>query len=320
MTGEDKDAGLETPEAGDSTPRGPIDEAAEPEQTSAVDKAPGQAEAGGAEAKGKKPFLDRVVIWAWPKTIVFWPTCLCALIFGFVALATNPYRHAEAIRQEAAGQLAAKVADAAQSRASLQKIYEHAAEMTPEKGKWLGIVFLLIFAYNLIAFSFDIRVKGLAIAILVVCAAILALLYISTKYDVLLFVRDLLRNLNPYANAAFYFTIGIFTLLVLSMGMLSTYLHRWDVSHNEVIIRTGMLETEKRLSTQHLTFSKRITDLMEHWFLFFGMFSKKLGCGQLVFNHPQMEHPIVLDNVIGLEAKAEQLGRILGVVAVKDDD
>ena len=294
---------------------------AEPEmQEEQIPEPPEPEKEEPAKSKPKKPFLDRTVIWAWPKIIVFWPTCVCALIFGFISLASGPQKHVAAIRTEAADKLATKSLPESEARQSFQEIYNHAVELHPRKGKLMGLTFLAIFTYNLIAFSFDIRVKGMAIAVLVVCAVILLLLYISTKYDVLVFLKDLLQHINPRANATFYLTIGSLTLFILSIGMVSTYLHRWDISHNEVIIRTGLLEAEKRLNTQHLTFSKRITDLMEHWFLFFGMFSKKLGCGQLVFNHPQIEHPIILDNVIGLEEKARQLGDILGVMAVKDED
>jgi len=286
----------------------------------AEEQAPASAQTQKEAPKPSKPFIERVVIWAWPKTIVFWPTCLCAFIFGFAALAISPQRHVQAIQRQAADQIAAKALDAAKAGVAFQDIYEHATRLDERRGKWMALAFLAVFTFNLMAFSFDIQVKGFAIAILVVCVGVLGLLYLSTRYDVLLFLRNLLAHLNPHANAAFYFTIGSVTLLVLAAGMVSSYLHRWDVSHNEVIIRTGLLEAEKRLSTQHLTFSKHISDLMEHWFLFFGFLSKRLGCGQLVFNHPQMENPIILDNVIGLEAKAQQLGDILGVVAVKDDD
>ena len=282
------------------------------------------------------PDIDRVIIWAWPKTIVFWPTCVLAFVFGFIAAVTGTGKAFETIKVSAAN--AVLKVDSLESdveakrpsskkaladvKTDLKTISTTVDRLNPERGRVLGILFLAVFVFNLIAFSFDVRVKGLAIAISTVCALVFLLLFLSVAYDleILHKLREVLMAFSPVANAAFYLTIGGFMLLVLLAGMWSTYLRRCEVSHNEMIIRTGLLEAEKRITTQRLTFHKKVEDLMEHWVLFFGLFSRRLGCGRLVFSHPQLPEPIVLDNVIGLEAKADRLGKILGVLAVRDKD
>ena len=278
------------------------------------------------EPRKKGPSFDRVVIWAWPKTIVFWPTCLAAIVFGFISMALNPEKRVETIKNEVAS-VRTQIAESGASeietgtvKTSLDVIENEALQLSVRKHRWLGRAFLIILGFNFIAFSFDIRVKGMAITILIAFVVILALLWLSTMYDILPFLQNILDMINPYANATFYFTMGSVTLFILLCGMVQTYLHRWDVTHNEVVIRTGLLEAEKRLGTESLTFTKEITDLMEHWLIFFGFLGKRFGCGELVFNHPQIERPIFLDNVIGPESKAEQLGNILGVLAVKNGD
>ena len=292
------------------------------------------------------PTQERVVIWAWPKTIVFWPTCLCALIFGFISLGgkeMKPLRDIANViapfvskvtvielgaQPEGAG--AAKPAaeaaapSAAGMKAAIQKVDGIATRTMANRGrsmpKWLGVIFLCVFAFNLIAFSFDIEVKGLAIGVLAVAVIIFGSVVFAASFDFLGFLHRFLLVITPVASAAFYFIIGCLMVVILLIAMVSTYLHRVDVTHNEVRVRTGLLEAEKRISTQRLTFTKDITDLMEHWFLFFGFLGNRFGCGRLVFNHPQLDGPVVLDNVIGVEGKAETLGKILGVMAVKDGD
>ena len=287
---------------------------------------------------------SRVVIWAWPKTIVFWPTCLCALLFGVLMLygdtdrplrkivqATEEYVERVETVEEGDSEtkkrtvaVAAKEDAPSDPEALRDKIQEigaiaiNALDLRGESlGKWLGLVFLCVFAFNMVAFSFDVEVKGMAIAVLALALVVLGSLFLSTRLDLRGVTGRFIGGMSPIASASFYLAFGGVLLFVLFVAMVTTYLHRVDVTHNEVRVRTGLMGAERRISTTHLTFTKKVTDLMEHWILFFGMFSKRLGCGRLVFNHPQLESPIVLDNVIGAEKKAELLGKVLGVMAVK---
>lgn len=279
------------------------------------------------EEQPKKKARDAVVIWAWPKSIVFWPTCVAALIFGFLSMGSRPHiqysRIEQAVKPYATKAVAQwgeqeKAPDAVKK--SFDEVGDAVKRLDLKRAKWLGIVFLAIFAFNLIAFSFDIEVRGLAIVILAACVIVFASIVFSANFNILGFLRDFVNSVMPMASAAFYFLIGGLTLAILLVAMVSSYLHRVVVTSNQVRVRTGLLEAEKRYSTQRLTYTKQITDLMEHWFLFFGMFSKRCGCGRLIFNHPQLNEPIILENVIGVEAKAEKLDRLLGVLSVRDND
>jgi len=273
---------------------------------------------------GPGPVPERLVIWAWPKTIVFWPTCLCAIVFGFISLSYRADQRFQTVEQAVAAveKAGAPSADAAALRSALEAVRDNVGALNPHhpRLKLLGIIFLCVFAFNLFAFSFDIEIRGLAIGVLAVFVVVLAAFLLADHIDVLGFLRSFYARVNPIATSSFYFIMGTLTLVILLVAMVSTYLHRVEVSHNEVRVRSGLMEAVRSLSTQRLTFTKDVSDLMEHWVLFFGMFSKRLGCGRLVFNHPQLDAPVVLDNVIGVEAKAETLGRILGVMAVKDGD
>jgi len=289
-----------------------------------------QAARAGSEEKAKGssigpgPVPEKLVIWAWPKTIVFWPTCLCAIVFGFISMSYRAEQRFQAVEQAVAAvsKGGAPSEDTAALRAALETIRDNVSALSPHhpRLKLLGIIFLCVFAFNLFAFSFDIEVRGLAIAVLAIFVIVLGAFLLADHIDVLGFLKRFYARVNPIATSSFYFIIGTLTLVILLVAMVSTYLHRVEVSHNEVRIRSGLMEAVRSLSTQRLTFTKDVSDLMEHWFLFFGMFSKRMGCGRLVFNHPQLDAPVVLDNVIGVEAKAEILGRILGVMAVKDGD
>ena len=279
------------------------------------------------EAEKKEKRRDMVTIWAWPKSIVFWPMCLCALIFGFLSLGSRPhiqYQRIEQAVQPYATKAAAQWTEQEKAPAAVKTAFDGVSDaverLNLRRAKWLGIVFLAIFAFNLIAFSFDIEVRGLAIIILAACVIVFASIVFSANFNILGFLKNFVNNVMPMASAAFYFLIGGLTLAILLVAMISSYLHRVVVTSNQVRVRTGLLEAEKRYSTQRLTYTKQITDLMEHWFLFFGMFSKSCGCGRLIFNHPQLDEPIILDNVIGVEAKSEKLDRLLGVLSVRDND
>ena len=303
------------PEVTPAAPPPPADSAPQAPVERPVDKKK-------AEAPRKPP---RIVIWAWPKTIVFWPTCVFAILFGFLSLPGGPERDIAKIRDTVKvyfaqdGKPAEKAfSDADAVKKDMTAIDATAGDINLGKGKWFGVIFLAIFTFNLIAFSFDIRVKGLAILILAVCVLIFGSIVFSANFNVLAFMGRLVNAITPVATASFYFTVGLVTLVILLIAMVQTYLHRVVVTNNRIRIRTGLLEADKIYSNQGLSFNKYIMDLMEHWCLFFGMFSKKCGCGRLIFTHSDLDEPIVLDNVIGVEDKAERIGRILSVLAVQE--
>ncbi len=215
-----------------------------------------------------------IILYGWPKVVFLYPTFLAAIAAGIYMAASG-----------AAGGTGAQLT---------------------------GLIFLGIFALNLVVISFDFpRTASLTIFFLIFGLVMGAILLFRIKPDIWPAVYDTLKKLEPVANATFYFTIagvlGVIYLFVLA-GLRLDY---WEVRPNELLHHSGLMSDLKRYSAPNLRIDKEIHDVFEYLLL---------RSGTLILHPSQERRAIVLENVIGISRKEREITKMLGALQVQVRD
>ena len=170
-------------------------------------------------------------------------------------------------------------------------------------GEHLGTIWMCIFAFNLMVISFDFNeTKSISLV-----AIILALVFGGLYFGFLSFIGDFFKTLQLEMNAGFYFTMfGLFSIFYLVIFVQSRF-NYWEFRNNEVLHRTGMFGEIKRYSTEDLRWFKEIPDVLERILL---------KSGRMVITTAREPHPIVIENVIGIEGADERIAELLGAKRV----
>jgi hypothetical protein len=167
----------------------------------------------------------------------------------------------------------------------------------------LGTWWILLFAFNLLVISFDFNETKSIAAVFIVVSVIFAGLY----FGFLPFLGDILKKLNVQMNVNFYFSMfGLFSIFYLVIFLRSRFEY-WEFRNNEVLHRTGMFGEIKRYSTEDLRWFKEIPDVLERILL---------RSGRMVITTSREPHPIVIENVIGIESVDEKIAELLGAKRV----
>lgn len=172
-----------------------------------------------------------------------------------------------------------------------------------------GLLFLGIFAMNLVVLSFDFpRTASLTLVFLIFGVVMGLILFFRSYPDALPAVTDFLRKLRPFANATFYFTIATILGVIYLLVLVSRRFDYWEVRPNELLHHTGLLSDLKRYSAPHLRIDKEINDVFEYVLL---------RSGTLILHPSQERRAIVLENVPNISRKEEQLTKMLGALQVQ---
>lgn len=160
---------------------------------------------------------------------------------------------------------------------------------------WMGV-----FALNLLVISADFNEERSLIAVLIVAVAVVVTLWL----DVLDPVLKSIGAVKPEMNRTFYASIfGLFTLIYLFVWIRS-YFDYWIFRPTELVHRTGVFPKMKRYSTESMRWQKEIPDVLER---------VMASSGRLVMSTPQETHPIIIEHVLGISSKDDQISRLLGV-------
>lgn len=170
-------------------------------------------------------------------------------------------------------------------------------------GTHLGTAWMCIFAFNLMVISFDFNeTKSISLV-----AIIVALVFGGLYLGYLKFIGEFFDKLHLEMNAGFYFTMfGLFSIFYLVIFIQSRF-NYWEFRNNEVLHRTGMFGEIKRYSTEDLRWFKEIPDVLERILL---------KSGRMVITTAREPHPIVIENVIGIEGADERIAELLGAKRV----
>ncbi|MHB1035247.1 MAG: hypothetical protein ACYC35_19340 [Pirellulales bacterium] len=223
------------------------------------------------KAEEKAP--SRILLVSYPKIVFLYPTVVVALAAAiYLSLARPPL-------------------DAANTEAIL-----------------LSVVFLGVWATNLVVLAFDFpRTSSLSLFFLVVAVVMGCVLASVLKPELLPYVAEKLKAFHPLANATFYWAFSI-SLGVVTLGaMIVARFDRWEARPNELLHHQGLWGDLDRFPAPGVRVDKEITDVFEYLLL---------QSGRLILHISTERRPVVLDNVLFITRKEKALTRMLGTLQV----
>ncbi len=259
-------------------------------------------------ASAAKPREQGIRIFTYPKLIFMFPTLVAALICG-IGMTLIGDKTADPIKTEKAA-IKAKALEhpEAPPEKTAPHLLKHERFVQPQN--LLGVLFLGIFAFNLLIMAIDFPRFTVIAILLVVLLSLFVLLWVGAyfDYDLMKPARVFFGSIYTVANAAFYFWItGIMTLMFLIIYV-TRFLDYWEIMPNEILHHHGPLSDLERYPTMNLKFDKEIPDVFE--FLF-------LQSGRLVLHVTNERKAIVLDNVLFINSKEEGLKRLMSRLEVR---
>jgi hypothetical protein len=245
-------------------------------------------------------------IFTYPKVIFMFPTLVTALICGFGMLLIgntttapprkiNPPATAETTK--------ADLPTAGKPEGLLKSRF-----MTSQN--LMGVLFLGIFAFNLLIMAVDFPRFTIVSGVLVLLLLLFVLMWIAAyfDYDLMRPAETLFGRIYTVANAGFYFMFAFIVSVIFGVIYLTRYLDFWEIMPNEILHHHGPLSDLERYPTLNLKFDKEIPDVFE--FLF-------LGAGRLVLHVTEERKAIVLDNVLFINHKEEELKKLMSRLEVR---
>lgn len=188
-----------------------------------------------------------------------------------------------------------------------------AGALVHERPGWtaeVGVGFLVVLFSNLVVISFDFpRTASLSLLFLGIALAV-GFAWVNATFVALVPpLKRLTRDLEPSANAQFYWFVGG---MLVAICFLVVFVERrfdyWEVNPNQIIHHHGLLNTVERYPAPGLEMQKDITDVFEFILL---------RSGRLVIQ-PSRGRPIVLENVAHVNRKEREIQTLLGVLKVEE--
>jgi hypothetical protein len=249
-------------------------------------------------------------IFTYPKVIFIFPTMIAALICG-IGMTLNRDEVADPIKTGAfKAEAAAEPAKAGQAAGQAPNVMlKHRRFLTSQN--LLGVLFLGIFAFNLLIMAIDFPRFTVVAILLLVLLALFVLLWIGAyfNYDLMRPARHLLGNIYTVANSGFYFMFATIVGVMLAIVYITRYLDFWEILPNEILHHHGPLSDLERFPTMNLKFDKEIPDVLEY--------IMGLGAGRIVLHVGNERKAIVLDNVLWIDEKERKLKNLMGRLEVR---
>ncbi len=268
-----------------------------------------------SEAKENANALDdprrvrSVRIFSYPKIIFIWPTMVFAFICGIGMLIVGD----DISPRELAGKPALVAADGEIERpvegAEGETTTVRASRRFTSWPNLLGLIFLAIFALNMMIMSLDFPRFTIIAGVLLVLTITFLMLWLAPRVDFLTPLEQISWYVFTVANAGFYFVLGFILLLMFTVIWATRYLDYWEIRPNEILHHHGPLSDLERYPTLNLKFDKEIPDVLE--------FLLGLGAGRLVLHFGHDRRTIALDNVLFINSKEEALKQIMGQLNVR---
>jgi hypothetical protein len=170
----------------------------------------------------------------------------------------------------------------------------------------IGRIWLAIFVFNLLVISFEFsRIRSVAISFLII-----AFIFAGMHYGWLAGIGQFLGGLELVMNKTFYYSMAAIFSIIYLLVFINTRFNYWEIQPNEILHHHGFLGDVHRYPTRGLRMKKEITDVLEFILL---------RAGTLVLDPENEERPLVLENVINLNAVEDKIQRLLGTLKVRMD-
>lgn len=271
-----------------------------PEEEKDVENDTDTEESG--ENTGKAPAgddfaRDCIKLVPYPKIVFMYPTLVLALV---VAICLS-------VVGEPRVELATSAAEMEQAGINDAMLIKQAI-IQQGVAVFLSLVFLGLFAINLLVLTFDFpRSHSLTLLILLLAIFLGLLLLSQWKPGLLGSITDWLSSLQPMANATFYWMIfGIGMAIAIAVKVVVKFDY-WEIRPNEILHHHGLWGNLRRYSAPHVRIDKEVNDVFEHVLL---------KSGRLILQPSGEQRAFVLDNILNIDKREEEITKLLGILKV----
>lgn len=221
-------------------------------------------DARSSESKKRKP-VEHLYLVPYPKIIFLYPTAIVALVCAIVLT------------------LGGKPTSAVPTPVAIA----------------LAWCFLGVFMVNLFVLAIDFpRASGLLL-LFIGSTILLGLILVATlKPDFIPYAEEVMKKLDPHADATFYWIITAIFSVVLLVTKISVQFNYWEFRRNELLHHHGFLSDLKQYPVTGAQIEKEITDIFEYFLL---------RSGRLIIKVPGQDHAFVLENVLFIGTKEKQI-------------
>ena len=247
-------------------------------------------------------------IFMWPKVIFLYPTAVVALIcaLGMSIIHDRTHDPTKSLKSAVEAKYLTQDNDSLTDEPGTSDKVERFR--TPQN--LLAMLFLSMFAFNLLVMALDFPRFSLVAVILAILFALFFILWIGSYFhlDLLKPIHVIFSGIYAVANKGFYIMVFVTLMLVFAVIYVTRWLDYWEVLPNEILHHHGPLSDLERYPTMNLKFDKEIPDVLE-WAL--------LGAGRLVLHVPNVSKALVLDNVLFISAKERALKSVMSRLEVR---
>ncbi|MGO9465125.1 MAG: hypothetical protein ACLQIB_58915 [Isosphaeraceae bacterium] len=247
-------------------------------------------------------------IFMWPKVIFLYPTAIVALVcaLGMSIIHDRTHDPTKSIKSAVDPTQLSPEHDLSDIPAtSLTKVDRF---LTPQN--LLAMLFLGMFAFNLLVMALDFPRFTLVAVILGILFGLFFLLWLGAVFhwDLMKPIHVVYSGIYAVANKGFYIMVFVTLMLVFAVIYVTRWLDYWEIMPNEILHHHGPLSDLERYPTMNLKFDKEIPDVLE-WVM--------LGSGRLVLHVPNVAKALVLDNVLFITAKEQALKKVMSRLDVR---
>lgn len=170
-------------------------------------------------------------------------------------------------------------------------------------------LFLLVLTFNTFIITFDFpRATSLTLVFVAISFLLGLWMLAIAKPDLLPTIGNVIATIRPVANSSFFTCIAIGMILLYAAIFIKVRFDYWELSNNELLHHHGILSDLKRYPAPNLRIDKEINDVFEYLLL---------GAGRLILHPSTEKRAIVLDNILFVSKKEQELTRALGSIKVK---
>ncbi len=262
------------------------------------------------QTKPHEPF--RLVVRMWPKTPVLYPMALCALVCALLSHFYGASRQIEAVVRQASSEVAPAVEKGAETAS------EPVEAVDPEKlakarkfDRVLASIFLIFFAVSMFSICVDFEIRWALIALALLVIVILGLVIANIYWHTFPGILRMLTGVTALASPQFYLGVFLIWAVLMVVSLFIVRFHYVKIESNELVVVGGFLETQKRLSTFRMNYTKEVQDVLEYYLPF-------VRSGRLIFTFPGEAHAVVVENVLNIDKVIEQLDKVSSTLRVED--
>lgn len=177
-----------------------------------------------------------------------------------------------------------------------------------EPNSVLGYIWFIVFFVNIFVTAFDFSSTKFFVLILAIVIIVLILVFLVLPNFTVNLTGVRLDLGLPFA---FYMIMTIILILILGIVIISTRFEYYKVERNEIYHKKGVFSTAERFPMKSLRFKKEIPDVFEFFML---------RAGKLTIMPGKADEVMILNTVLNINKKQEQLDWLLSHVSVEPDE